>query len=96
MYISGEYPMKALHTQSVMNTRIQHGRDTLSGRFLRRALEENKSFWQEGILGHLYWPSTCASAASVWGSQNVMSMARYNSTAADSSTRASTRRPIPA
>jgi len=24
----------------------------------------------------LYCPSTCASAASVWGSQNVMSMAR--------------------
>ena len=33
-------------------------------------------------------PSTCASAASAWGSQKVMSMARYSSMAVDSSARA--------
>ena len=33
-------------------------------------------------------PSTCASAASAWGSQKVISMDRYNSMAADSSVRA--------
>ena len=33
-------------------------------------------------------PSTCASAASAWGSQKVMSMARYSAMAADSSVRA--------
>src|SRR5215470_4826772 len=32
-----------------------------------------------------YCPSTCASTASVWGSQNVMSMAQYSSIATDSS-----------
>jgi hypothetical protein len=36
-------------------------------------------------------PSTCASAASAWGSQKVMSMARYRSMAADSSARAGSR-----
>jgi hypothetical protein len=75
MYISGLYPMKALHTQAVMNTRIQHGRDMLSGRCLRRALEEDKSLYQGGIIGP-YYPSTCVSAASAWESQKVMSMAR--------------------
>jgi hypothetical protein len=67
--------MKALHTQAVMNTRIQHGRDMLSRRFLRRALEEDKSLCQGGIIVP-YYPSTCASAASAWESQKVMSMAR--------------------
>ena len=33
-------------------------------------------------------PSTCASAVSAWGSQNVMSMARYRSMAAVSAARA--------
>ena len=32
-----------------------------------------------------YYPSICASAVSAWGSQNVMSMARYNAMAAPSS-----------
>jgi hypothetical protein len=41
-----------------------------------------------------YCLSICASAASVWGSQKVIAMARYNSTAADSSARASARRPL--
>jgi hypothetical protein len=67
--------MKALHTQAVMHTRIQHGRDMLSGRFLRRALEEDKSLCQGGIIVP-YDPSTCTSAASAWESQKVMSMAR--------------------
>src|SRR6266700_4625309 len=40
----------------------------------------------------LYCLSTCASAASVWGSQNVMSMARYSTMAAHSSVRACSRR----
>jgi hypothetical protein len=39
MYISGRYSMKALQTQWVINTHIQHGRDMLSGRFLRMALQ---------------------------------------------------------
>ena len=34
------------------------------------------------------YPSTCASAASAWGSQKAMSMARYSAMAADSSGRA--------
>ncbi len=38
-------------------------------------------------------PSTCASAASAWGSQKVMSMARYSSMAVDSSARACSRWP---
>src|SRR5207245_3197581 len=33
-------------------------------------------------------PSTCARAASTWGSQKVMSMARYKAIAADSAARA--------
>jgi hypothetical protein len=40
--------------------------------------------WQENISVH-HRPSTCASAASAWGSQKVMSMARYSSIAAASS-----------
>jgi hypothetical protein len=32
--------------------------------------------------------STCASLASAWGSQQVISIARYSSTAAESATRA--------
>src|SRR5215211_4295471 len=39
-------------------------------------------------------PSTCASAASAWGSQNVMSMARYHSMAVDNSGCACSRQPI--
>ena len=37
-------------------------------------------------------PPTCASAASAWGSQKVMSMARYSAMAADSAARACSRR----
>src|SRR6516162_2899517 len=36
-------------------------------------------------------PSTCASAASVWGSQNVISMSRYSAMAVDSAVRAGSR-----
>src|SRR5439155_5420662 len=39
-------------------------------------------------------PSTCASAASAWGSQKVMSMARYIAMAVDSSARACSCRPV--
>jgi hypothetical protein len=39
----------------------------------------------------LYYSSTYASAASAWGSQKVMSMARYRSMAVDSSVRACSR-----
>jgi hypothetical protein len=67
--------MKALHIQAVMNTRIQHGRDMLSRRFLRRALEEDKSLGQGGLIVP-YYASTYASATSAWESQKVMSMAR--------------------
>jgi hypothetical protein len=67
--------MKTLHTQAVMHTRIQHGRDMLSRGCIRRALEEDKSLCQGGITVPCY-PSTCASAASAWESQKVMSMPR--------------------
>jgi hypothetical protein len=39
-------------------------------------LEESKHLYHEGMIGHLYCPSTWASAASAWGNQNVISMAR--------------------
>ena len=38
-------------------------------------LEEGKNLCQDGIIVH-YRPSTCASATSTSGSQNVISMAR--------------------
>jgi hypothetical protein len=38
-------------------------------------LEEHKHRCQDDTIVH-HRPSTCASAASAWGSQNVMSMAR--------------------
>ena len=41
-----------------------------------------------------YYSSTCASAASVWGSQKVMSMARYRSMAIASAVRACCRWPV--
>ena len=44
--------------------------------------------------GTHYGPSTCASAASAWGSQNVMSMARYSAIAVVSSARACSSRPV--
>ena len=40
-----------------------------------RMLEEGKNLCQKSIIGRLYWPFTCASTASAWGSQKVMSMA---------------------
>src|SRR5262245_27564523 len=56
-------------------------------------LEERENLLKDGIVIH-YRPSTAASATSAWGSQNVISMARYNSMAADSSARAGPVRPI--
>ena len=41
-----------------------------------RMVEEGKNLCQEGIMGRFYWPSTYASAASVCGSQKVISMLR--------------------
>src|SRR4029450_8310878 len=41
-----------------------------------------------------YHPSTCASAASACGSQNVISMARYRSMAAAMAVRACSARPV--
>jgi hypothetical protein len=52
--------------------------------------EEGKNRWQESISVH-HRPSTCASAASPWGSQNVMSIALYSSIAIDNSVRACSR-----
>ena len=39
-------------------------------------LEESKHLYQEGMIGHLYCPSTWANTASAWGSQKVMSISR--------------------
>jgi hypothetical protein len=50
-------------------------------------LKEGKGLCQDGLIGH-YYPSTCASAASAWGSQNAMSMVRYSAMAVDSAVRA--------
>ena len=56
-------------------------------------LEKNHNVVAE-VIKLYYGSSTCASAASAWGSQKVISMVRYNSMAVDSAARASTRRPI--
>src|SRR5262249_8001058 len=56
-------------------------------------LEESKHLCQNGIVVHQR-PSTSASAASVWGSQNVISMARYSAMAVDNSVWAGSRRPV--
>ena len=39
-------------------------------------LEGSKHLYQEGMIGHLYCPSTWANTASAWGSQKVMSISR--------------------
>ena len=56
-------------------------------------LKQGKNLRQEGIIVH-YRSSTCASATSACGSQNIMSMARYISMAVDSSARACCRWPV--
>src|SRR5262249_35770406 len=56
-------------------------------------LEEGEHLGQDSIVVH-YRPSTCASAASVWGSQKVISIARYISRAVASAVRAGSRWPI--
>ena len=38
-------------------------------------LGEGKNLWQNGLID-LYYPATCARAASASGSQNVISIAR--------------------
>ena len=58
-------------------------------------LEEGKRRCQDGIIVH-YQPSTCASAASAWGSQKVISIARYSVRAVDSPARACSRWPVAA
>src|SRR5262245_47851848 len=55
--------------------------------------EELDDLFQHRIKVH-HRPSICASAASAWGSQKVMSMLRYSSMAVDSSARACSRGPI--
>src|SRR5262249_18071079 len=55
--------------------------------------EERDDLLKDSIVIH-HRPSTAASVASTWGSQNVISMARYNAMAADSSARAGPVRPI--
>src|SRR5262249_36777383 len=56
-------------------------------------LEEGEHLGQDGIIVH-HRPSTCASAASVWGSQKIISMAPYRAMAADSAVRACSRCPV--
>ena len=53
-------------------------------------LEERDDLRQDGIIVH-YRSSTCASAASVCGSQKVISIARYSARAADRAVRACSR-----
>src|SRR5215831_18202178 len=93
MDISGPYPMKALYTQRVriplsssvgscpagdsVARRCGHDSYTMARRFPR---------WRKipisaNMAVSLSYPSTCAKAASAWGSQNVISMARYISMA---------------
>jgi hypothetical protein len=47
-------------------------------------LEQCNDLLEDGVVIH-HGFSTCASAASACGSQNVIAMARYNSMAAESS-----------
>ena len=56
-------------------------------------LKEGKGLCQDGLIGHDY-PSTCAIAASAWGSQKAMSMVWYRSMATLSSVRACSSRPM--
>src|SRR5882724_6455492 len=56
-------------------------------------VEEFQHVVEQRVKVH-HHPSTCASSASAWGSQKVMSMARYSSMAVDNSARASARHPI--
>jgi len=58
---------------------------------VRSHQESGRHGWR--LLPHSHRASTCASAASAWGSQKVISMARYSSMAVDSSTRAYSTRP---
>ena len=70
---------------------LQSGIDDAAGRPL--ALKQLEYLSQHFIKRHDP-SSTCAMAASAWGSQNVISMDRYSSMAADRSARACSRRPI--
>jgi hypothetical protein len=51
------------------------------------SLEDGKNPCQDNLIVH-HHPFTCASAASTWGSQKVMSMSRYKAMAAASAARA--------
>jgi len=86
MYISGLYLMKALSVQwftDMYSTSSPYcqGKPYLSAAAMphhivsRSPLEEGKSLSQEALIVP-HGLSTCASAASAWGSQKVMSMAR--------------------
>src|SRR5262249_52845920 len=58
-------------------------------------LQQREHLGQDSLVVH-YRPSTCASAASVSGSQKVMSMAWYISMAVDNAVRACSRWPVAA
>ncbi len=78
----------------------------LSRRFLRLALRRllphngspvsrcRKASTSANMAVGPYYLSTCASAASVCGSQKVISMAQYSAIAVDSAARASSRRSV--
>jgi hypothetical protein len=55
--------------------------------------EVGMHLWQGRLTGP-YHPLTCARTASAWGSQNVISMARYSSMAIDNSAVACSRWPV--
>jgi hypothetical protein len=86
MCISGQYLMKALYVQwltdmySTSSSYCQ-GKPYLSAAAMphnivsRSPLEEGKYLCQDALRVP-HGLSTCASAASAWGSQKVMSMAR--------------------
>ena len=77
-----------------VRSRANFSMNTSSNRSLTGLLQEKSmNPCQKSIIVH-YCCSTRASAASAWGSQKVMSMTRYNSMAAVSSTRACSTRPM--
>src|ERR1051325_9596510 len=75
------------------------GPSTHDATILKRSHERHCSALQEMSemqrQGH-HCPSACASAASAWGSQKVMSIARYRSMAVESAARARSCWPVAA
>jgi hypothetical protein len=81
-WLSGATPT---HSSPVLHERHRSSESTLLRICIQHALTR---------FGGPYRPSTCASTASAWGSQRVMSMARYRAIAVDSAVRASSARPV--